>query len=106
MKKTFDKETFVIAHNEADVVHAAKAEPGTKFETGQPVVEEFEDKEAWKERLVELKVDPAKFDPEPPVLPEVAPPLPPPFTLPEPQLTKAQQKVAEIRARRLAKENQ
>ena len=63
MTKTYDKLTYVICHNGADVVHPGEVQPGTTLSTGQPTVEEFTDKEAWKARLVELKYDVVKLDP-------------------------------------------
>jgi hypothetical protein len=63
MTKTYDALTYVICHNGSDVVHPCEVQPGTNLSSGQPNVEEFTDKEAWKARLAELNYDVSQLDP-------------------------------------------
>jgi len=54
MKEIKNKECWWIAHNDADVVHFGRLEEGESVQTGQPNLEEFQDEESWKARIVEL----------------------------------------------------
>jgi hypothetical protein len=51
------KETtkYVLAHNEAEVIHFVIVKTDSVFETGQPIVEEFATLEEAKLRVDELK---------------------------------------------------
>jgi hypothetical protein len=51
------KTTYYIAHNGKDIFHYGFYEEGESFETGQPIVETFDDKEKWIERMNELKIE-------------------------------------------------
>lgn len=51
------KITYYIAHNEKDIFHYGFYEEDESFETGQPIVETFDDKEKWIERMNELKIE-------------------------------------------------
>lgn len=66
MTKTYTEDTFVICHNNGEVVHPLKAIAGTCLSTGQPNVEEFATEEEWKARLKELNYDMTRLDPPSP----------------------------------------
>jgi hypothetical protein len=51
------KTTYYIAHNGKDIFHWGFYEEGESFQTGQPIVETFDDKEKWIERMKFLKID-------------------------------------------------
>ena len=53
------KTTYYIAHNGKDIFHWGfyEEEEGESFETGQPIVETFYDKEKWIERMNILKIN-------------------------------------------------
>lgn len=63
MEKRYEKKTYVICHNNSDVVHPVEVKPGTTLTSGQPIIEEFADKEAWETRLKELRFDTSKLNP-------------------------------------------
>ena len=56
--KDHEVTTYWIAHNSNDVIHFGEVEVGQVVTTGQPILEDFTDREAWKTRLLELGVDP------------------------------------------------
>jgi hypothetical protein len=49
--------TYFIAHNGDDIIHYGSYEEGQTFDSGQPIIETFTDKQEWIERLKELNVD-------------------------------------------------
>jgi len=57
MKEIKNRKSFWIAHNNDKVVHFGGLKEGRKVQTGQPFLEEFEDEELWKKRVIELGGD-------------------------------------------------
>jgi hypothetical protein len=49
--------TYFIAHNGDDIIHYGSYEEGQTFDSGQPIIEKFDDKKLWIERLKEFNVD-------------------------------------------------
>ena len=49
--------TYFIAHNGSDIVHYGSYEQGQAFDSGQPIIEKFDDKDLWVERLTELGIN-------------------------------------------------
>ena len=56
--KDHEVKTYWIAHNSNDVIHFGEVEVDQVVTSGQPDLEDFIDREAWKVRLLELGVDP------------------------------------------------
>ena len=53
-----DIDTWFIARNEDNsIIHHGFAAQGTDLSTGQPIIEEFENKENWIDKLNELNID-------------------------------------------------
>lgn len=48
--------TYFIAHNGKDIVHYGSYEEGQAFNSGQPIIEKFDDENLWIERLTELGI--------------------------------------------------
>lgn len=46
------KDTWFIAHNGAEIVHYGFVEVGKSLNSGQPIIEEFDDEEEWRNRLL------------------------------------------------------
>ena len=59
MKQVTTEDTWFIARNEdSTIVHYGFSPKGTDIDTGQPVVEEFNNKADWLARLLELGITP------------------------------------------------
>ena len=59
MKQVTTEDTWFIARNEdSTIVHYGFAPEGTDIDTGQPVVEEFNNRADWLARLLELGITP------------------------------------------------
>lgn len=56
--KDHTNKKYWIAHNESDIVHYGEVEVGQVVTTGQPTLEEFDDRDLWKARLAEFSIDP------------------------------------------------
>lgn len=49
--------TYYIAHNGQGIVHYDIIEEDKAFDSGQPIIEKFDDKDLWIERLTELGIE-------------------------------------------------
>lgn len=56
MSYIVNKDTWFIAHNNVDVFHYGFAEIGKALDTGQPILEEFDNEVDWLDRLSELNI--------------------------------------------------
>jgi len=66
MKQVTTEDTWFIARNEdLTIIHYGFAPKGTDIDTGQPIVEEFDNEADWLARLLELNIIP-----DPPLAPE------------------------------------
>jgi hypothetical protein len=61
--KEYDKTTYAIAHNGADIIHAIIVEPGSALSTGQEYLEEFAEWGVWEARLTEMGYDVSSLEP-------------------------------------------
>jgi len=66
MKQVTTEDTWFIARNEdLTIIHYGYASANTEIDTGQPVIEEFNNVEDWIERLAELGITPEEpYGPE------------------------------------------
>lgn len=48
---------YFIAHNGIDTFHYGSYEQGQAFNSGQPIIEKFNDENLWIERLKELGIE-------------------------------------------------
>lgn len=66
MKQVTTEDTWFIARNEdLTIIHYGYAPANTEIDTGQPVIEEFNNVEDWIERLAELGITPEEpYGPE------------------------------------------
>ena len=53
---------WVICHNEVDVFHIVKLEVGSKLETGQPFVEQFDTEQELETRINTLTNNPKWYE--------------------------------------------
>ena len=51
-----EKDTWFIAHNNT-IFHPGHCKAGESFDTGMPILEEFDNEEEWKARAIELNID-------------------------------------------------
>jgi hypothetical protein len=63
IEKTYTETTYVICHNGSDIIHPSEVRPGTVLATGQTYLEEFTDKNEWKDRLAEMGYDISTLEP-------------------------------------------
>jgi hypothetical protein len=49
--------TYYIAHNAIDIFHYGSYEEGEAFDSGQPNIETFTNKEEWIERMNQLNIE-------------------------------------------------
>ena len=57
--QTVTQDTWFIAHNESlTVIHYGFCPTGTELDSGQPIIEEFDDEEDWLIRLDKLGITP------------------------------------------------
>lgn len=59
VKQIVDRDTWFIAHNEElTVIHYGFCPKGTALDSGQPIIEEFDNEADWLIRLAELGIIP------------------------------------------------
>jgi len=58
-----EKDTWFIAHNNT-IFHPGHCKAGESFDTGMPILEEFDNEEEWKARAIELNIDLWLIDPD------------------------------------------
>ena len=59
MKQVTTQETWFIARNEdLTIIHYGYAPANTEIDSGQPVIEEFDNVDNWLVRLKELNITP------------------------------------------------
>ena len=63
LRQTVDKDTWYIAHNEdLTIIHYGFCPEGTALDSGQPIIEEFDNEADWLIRLDELGITPEPTD--------------------------------------------
>jgi len=59
VKEVVTEDTWFIAHNtDYSVIHYGWVLKGKELDSGQPVIEEFDNKDAWLERLRNFGITP------------------------------------------------